>query len=288
MENQNTKGTSLWKLSVRILLRNKLAVLGAVILLLLVVASVLAPFAPKDPNRTNIANTYAPPSKEHLLGTDEVGRDVFARLLYGGRVSLSVGLVSTSIAILIGVILGSVTGYVGGTLDNIVMRIVDIVMSLPFFVIAITVAAIFGPSLLNVMLISGLLRWPDIARIVRAEVMSIKEREFVEASKSLGLSDAEIIYKHILPNVLSVIVVYATLGIASGILSEAGLSYLGLGVKEPRASWGNMLSAAQSLRSLRLHWWLWAPPGLLIFATILSINFLGDGLRDAIDPKIKR
>jgi peptide/nickel transport system permease protein len=152
---------------------------------------------------------------------------------------------------------------------------------------AITIAAILGPSIWNVMIISGILSWPSIARIVRAEVMTVKEREFVEASKALGLTPTEIIFRHILPNVLAVVIVYTTLGIASGILSEAGLSFLGLGVKQPQPSWGNMLSAAQNLRSLRLHWWLWVPPGLLVFITILSINFLGDGLRDALDPKLK-
>ena len=285
---QGEEGTSLWKIGAKRLMKNKLAVFGIVVLSILIILSVLAPvITPYDRDETNLTNTYQKPSKEHWLGTDELGRDVFTRLIYGGRVSLSVGLVSTSISVVIGVLLGAIGGYYGKAVDNIIMRIVDIFMCFPFFIMAITIAAILGPSIWNVMIISGILSWPSIARIVRAEVMTVKEREFVEASKALGLTPTEIIFRHILPNVLAVVIVYTTLGIASGILSEAGLSFLGLGVKQPQPSWGNMLSAAQNLRSLRLHWWLWVPPGLLVFITILSINFLGDGLRDALDPKLK-
>lgn len=285
---QGEEGTSLWKIGAKRLMKNKLAVFGIVVLSILIILSVLAPvITPYDRDETNLTNTYQKPSKEHWLGTDELGRDVFTRLIYGGRVSLSVGLVSTSISVIIGVLLGAIGGYYGKAVDNIIMRIVDIFMCFPFFIMAITIAAILGPSIWNVMIISGILSWPSIARIVRAEVMTVKEREFVEASKALGLTPTEIIFRHILPNVLAVVIVYTTLGIASGILSEAGLSFLGLGVKQPQPSWGNMLSAAQNLRSLRLHWWLWVPPGLLVFITILSINFLGDGLRDALDPKLK-
>lgn len=285
---QGEEGTSLWKIGAKRLMKNKLAVFGIVVLSILIILSVLAPvITPYDRDETNLTNTYQKPSKEHWLGTDELGRDVFTRLIYGGRVSLSVGLVSTSISVIIGVLLGAIGGYYGKVVDNIIMRIVDIFMCFPFFIMAITIAAILGPSIWNVMIISGILSWPSIARIVRAEVMTVKEREFVEASKALGLTPTEIIFRHILPNVLAVVIVYTTLGIASGILSEAGLSFLGLGVKQPQPSWGNMLSAAQNLRSLRLHWWLWVPPGLLVFITILSINFLGDGLRDALDPKLK-
>ncbi|MBU5439390.1 ABC transporter permease [Tissierella sp. MSJ-40] len=285
---QGEEGTSLWKIGAKRLIKNKLAVFGIVVLSILIILSVLAPvITPYDRDETNLTNTYQKPSKEHWLGTDELGRDVFTRLIYGGRVSLSVGLVSTSISVIIGVLLGAIGGYYGKVVDNIIMRIVDIFMCFPFFIMAITIAAILGPSIWNVMIISGILSWPSIARIVRAEVMTVKEREFVEASKALGLTPIEIIFRHILPNVLAVVIVYTTLGIASGILSEAGLSFLGLGVKQPQPSWGNMLSAAQNLRSLRLHWWLWVPPGLLVFITILSINFLGDGLRDALDPKLK-
>lgn len=284
-----SKKLSLWRVTLKRFKRNKLAIFGLVVLSILIIVSLCAPLITNyTVDATDLANTFKAPSAEHILGTDDLGRDVFTRLLYGGRVSLSVGLVSTLISVTIGVFLGAVGGYFGGLLDNFIMRLVDIFMCFPFFVIAITAAAIFGPSIWNVMLISGLLSWTSIARIVRAEVMSIKQREFIESAKALGLTSLDIIFKHVIPNVLGVVIVYATLGIATGILSEAGLSYLGLGVRQPQPSWGNILASAQSLRSLRLHWWLWVPPGILVFLTILSINFVGDGLRDALDPKLKR
>lgn len=282
-------GLSLWKISIKRLLKNKLAVFGMIILGILIITAIFAPvISTYDRDQTDLENTYKAPSAKHILGTDQLGRDVLTRLIYGGRVSLSVGLISTTISVIVGVILGASAGYYGKTIDNVIMRIVDIFMCFPFFVIAITMAAIMGPSIWNVMIISGLLNWTQIARIVRAEVMSIRQREFIEAARALGLTSKEIIVKHIMPNILAVIIVYATLGIARGILSEAGLSFLGLGVKQPQPSWGNMLAAAQSLRSLRFHWWLWVPSGVLVFITVLSINFLGDGLRDAFDPKLKR
>lgn len=289
MDQTRSEGISLWQVSWKRLRKNKLAMLGLFLLALIFLTSVFAPrFTPYERDRTDLLNIYLSPSKEHLLGTDALGRDVFTRLLYGGRVSMVVGFVSTSISLTVGILIGSLAGYLGGAVDNFFMRIVDIFMSFPYFVIAITAAAIFGPSIWNVMLISGFLSWPRISRIVRGEVISLKNSEFVEAARSLGLNSIEIIFRHILPNVFGVIIVYATLGIANGILSEAGLSYLGLGVKQPQPSWGNMLAAAQNLLDLQMHWWLWAPAGLLVFITILSINFLGDGLRDALDPKLKR
>jgi peptide/nickel transport system permease protein len=285
----NAKSLSPMGIVYKRLRRNKMAVAALFILVILTLLAIFAPLiTPYDRDQVDMLNAYQKPSSEHLLGTDDLGRDTFTRLIYGGRVSLSVGLVSTAISLIIGVFLGSIAGYAGGWVDNLIMRVVDVVMCFPFFVIAIAIAAVLGPSIYNVMFISGILSWTKICRIVRAEVMAIKGREFIEAAISLGLESREIIVKHILPNVLAPIIVYATLGIATGILSEAGLSFLGLGVKQPQPSWGNMLAAAQSLRSLRLHWWLWIPPGLMVLVTILSINILGDGLRDAFDPKLKR
>lgn len=282
-------GQSMWRIAFKRFRRNKLAVVGLVVLSILVFIAIFAPaIATHDRDAVDLFNTYQAPSEEHLLGTDDLGRDVFTRLVYGSRVSLSVGLASASISIMVGVALGAMAGYFGGYVDMVVMRLVDLFMSLPFYVMTITVAALFGPSIWNVMIMTGLLSWPNIARIVRGETLSLKEREFVEASRALGLSQLETLFKHIVPNTLALIIVYATLGIANGILSEAGLSYLGLGVKQPQPSWGNMLSAAQSLRSLRMHWWLWMPPGILVFITVLSINLLGDGLRDAFDPKLSK
>jgi peptide/nickel transport system permease protein len=280
------KGMSPWAIAKKKFKKSKLALFGLAIITILIIISFAAPLiTPYERDVLDTSNAYQAPSKEHWLGTDDIGRDTFTRLVYGTRVSLSVGLVSTSIAVIIGVSLGALGGYYGGALDLIIMRIVDMFMCFPFFLIAIVMAAIMGPSIWNIMIISGLLSWTRIARIVRAEVLSIKEREFVEASKALGLNTPKIVIKHIIPNILAPVIVYATLGIAQGILSEAGLSYLGLGVKQPVPSWGNMLAAAQSLRSLNLHWWLWVPPGVMVLLTVLSINFLGDGLRDALDPK---
>lgn len=281
------RGISLFSTALSRLGKNKLAIFGLFALVFIAVVSLFAPFITKYGYDTqSLLETYQPPSPEHWLGTDDLGRDVFARLIYGGRVSLSVGLVATGIATVFGVILGACAGFFGGRVDNVIMRITDVFMCFPFYVIAITMAAIWGSGMLNIMLISGFLNWTSICRIIRAEVLSIKQREFVEASRSLGLNNCEIILKHILPNALSVIIVYATLGIAKGILSEAGLSYLGLGVTPPQPSWGNMLAAAQSLRILRLYWWLWIPAGTAVFITILSINLFGDGLRDAFDAKV--
>ncbi len=280
-------GTSLLKAGMKRLRKDKLAVFGLIVLSLFTLAAVCAPFITKyDPAAQNLLNTYQPPSSEHWLGTDELGRDVFTRFLYGGRVSLSVGLISTGISAFFGVLLGAIAGYFGKTVDGIIMRTTDIFMCFPFYVIAITVAAIWGSGIWNIMLISGFLNWTTICRIVRAEVLSLRQREYIEAARALGLNSFEIIAKHILPNTFALVIVYATLGIAKGILSEAGLSYLGLGVTPPQASWGNMLAAAQSLRALSLYWWLWVPAGTAVFITILSINFFGDGLRDAFDAKM--
>ncbi len=283
----NNQHSSLFRVGMRRLRKNRRAMLGLAVLVFLVLTALFADLiAPYGRDVQDLTNTYAAPSALHLLGTDEFGRDVFTRLVYAARVSLSVGLVSTSISLAVGVILGAVAGFFGGLVDACIMRIVDVFMCFPFYVIAITIAGLFGASIWNLMLLSGLLRWTNIARIVRAEVLTLRKQEFIEAAGALGLTKAETIFRHILPNVMAPIIVYATLGIANGILSEASLSYLGLGVKPPQPSWGNMLAAAQSLRVLRSYWWLWLPPGLAVFVTILSINFLGDGLRDAFDPHL--
>lgn len=280
---------TLFLLALRRIKRNRLAMFGGITLLLLTLGAVLAPVLTLyERDEINLTEKNLPPSTSHWLGTDTSGRDIFTRLLYGGRVSLSVGLVSAAIAVSIGLFLGAVSGYFGGIIDGIIMRLVDIFMSFPFFVLAIAIAAVLGPGIFNVMLITGILSWTTLARIVRAEVLSLKEREFIEAARALGLSPFEIITAHIIPNVMAPVVIYATLSIAGGILSEAGLSFLGLGVKMPTPSWGNMLASAQDFISFINRWWQWLPPGLMVFITVLSINFLGDGLRDAFDPKLKR
>lgn len=269
--------------------KNKLSVYAAAAVIFLIVLAIAAPLvAPYARDTVDLSKRFDKPSAQHWLGTDDMGRDVLTRLIYGAQASLAVGLVSTGISILIGVTLGAIAGYFGGLADNLIMRLVDIFMCFPFFLMAIVMAAVLGPGIRTVMLVSGVLSWPGLARMVRAEVMAIKQREFIEAARALGLTAPSIIVRHILPNVFAVLVVYATLGIAGGILGEAGLSYLGLGVKAPQPSWGNMLHMAQNFTALTSYPWLWIPPGLMILLTVLSINVLGDGLRDALDPKLRQ
>ena len=282
------KYVSLTEISFRKFKKNKLAVIGVFIILALVLLSVCAPLLTDYTiSETDLFNIKMAPSSEHILGTDELGRDVFTRLLYGGRVSIIVGIASMTVQLVIGVIMGAIAGYFGGIADKIIMRIIDVIMCFPFFVIAVSVAAILGPGVRNLIIIIGFLMWPNIARIVRAEILSLKENDYIMAAKAMGLSSFEIIKNHILPNVMSPILVAATLAIANGILTEASLSFLGIGVKLPEPSWGNMLIAAQNIGTLQREWWLWIPAGSLIILMVLSINFVGDGLRDALDPKTR-
>jgi peptide/nickel transport system permease protein len=241
--------------------------------------------APHDPNRANLRNRNKPPSREHPFGTDDMGRDILSRLLYGGRISLSVGLVSVGISLTIGLILGAIAGYFGGAIDTVIMRLADIFYSFPFLILAITISAIFGPSIYNTMMILGILSWPGPARLLRAEFLKLKTTDFVAAATALGANPRRIMFRHILPNAFSPLLVSATLGVASAILSEAGLSFLGLGVPPPAPSWGNMLNRARPLHILAGMPWMWIPPGLAVFVVVLSINFVGDGLRDAFDPR---
>ena len=266
--------------------RNKLAVLGLAILLFFVLVSTFAPFLTDfDPNRSNLRQRNLPPSREHLFGTDDMGRDILARTLYGGRISLSVGLVSVGISLSIGVVLGAIAGFSGGVVDTVIMRIADVFYSFPFMILAITISSIFGPSIYNTMMILGILSWPSSARLLRAEFLKLKNTDFSLAAGAVGASSVRIMFRHILPNAISPLLVSATLGVASAILSEAGLSFLGLGVPPPAPSWGNMLNRARPLHILATMPWMWLPPGIAIFVIVLSINFVGDGLRDAFDPR---
>jgi peptide/nickel transport system permease protein len=265
--------------------RHRVAVVGALILLVLTAGAVAAPLvAANDPYKVDISAYRTGPTANHPLGTDSSGRDVFSRMLYAGRVSLSVGLVAVAIYTLIGVILGAFSGFYGGWADVLIMRLADIVLAFPTLILIITIVAVLGPSIYNIMLVIGLLGWPPIARIVRALFLSLREREFVLASRTVGVSNARIIFRHLLPNALAPVIVAATFGMANAILLEAGLSFLGLGVQPPTPSWGNMLKDAQSLTVLESMPWLWIPPGTMIALAVLSINFIGDGLRDALDP----
>ncbi|WP_251860150.1 oligopeptide ABC transporter permease [Clostridium sp. Marseille-Q2269] len=269
--------------------KNTLTILALIIIVSLIIISILAPYITKYKlDASDLYNIYAGPSREHILGTDEVGRDVFTRLIYGGRVSLMVGFSAMIVQLTLGIILGAVSGYMGGVVDKIIMGIVDIILCFPFYVIAITIAAIVGPSIWNLIGIIGVLSWPEIARIIRSEIMSLKENDYVMAARSMGLNSMEIIFHHLLPNVITPIIVAATLAIAQGILSEAALSFLGMGVRPPMPSWGNMLSSAQDLATLQRQWWMWIPAGIMVIIIVISINLLGDGIKEHMNSRNKR
>ncbi|HEY3108887.1 MAG TPA: oligopeptide ABC transporter permease [Chloroflexota bacterium] len=271
----------------RAFLRHRLAVVGAVVILALALVAIFAPLvATHDPYKVDLLAVREGPSARHLLGTDEAGRDVLSRVIFGTRVSLSVGLVAVTIYTLIGTVLGSISGYYGGAVDNAIQRLTDTVMCFPSLIIIIAAVAIVGPSIYNVMAVIGLLQWPGICRLVRGQFLSLREKEFVAAARVIGARDRRIIFRHILPNAIAPITVAATFGVAAAILTEAGLSFLGLGVQPPTASWGNMINSAQSAAVLQELPWLWIPPGLMIAVSVLSINFVGDGLRDALDPRM--
>jgi peptide/nickel transport system permease protein len=268
-------------------LRHRLAVAGVMVMFFLVTGAVLAPFlSTYGPYKTNIQAMRKPPSVQHLLGTDELGRDVFSRLLYGGRVSLSVGLVAVSISVTIGIVLGSISGYYGGRVDDILVRITEAIMCFPRLVIILTLVSVVGPSIYKVMVVIGLLSWPGTYRLVRSQFFSLREQEFVTAARVAGANNRRVIFRHCLPNTLSPVIVSATLGVAGAILTEASLGFLGLGVPPPFASWGNMLNAAQGLTQLERMQWLWVPPAALISLAVISINLIGDALRDALDPRM--
>jgi len=279
-----TPGKIIWKR----FRRNKIALVGSVILLLLVILAILAPvLTPYERDAIDLRNQEEPPSSENLFGTDRQGRDLLTRNLYGGRISLTVGLVASSLQMVIGVVMGSLAGYYGRWLDTVIMRITDMVISFPFLALAITAAAILGPSIYNTMLIIGLLSWTETCRLVRGQFLSIKQMEYIEAAKATGASEFRLIWRHMMPNAMAPILISATLIMATAILVEAALSYLGLGVQPPIPSWGNILEPARSMTVLMNMWWLWLPPGFLIFISVLSINLVGDGLRDALDPRLK-
>ncbi len=259
---------------------------GGVIITLLVLCALTAQWiAPYDPIRQNLTQNLLPPSIHHWMGTDQYGRDVLSRLIYGSRVSLSVGLVAVSIYILIGTTVGSVAGYYGGWVDGALMRLVDILLCIPTFFLILMVIAFVGPSIINIMVIIGVTSWTDVARLVRGEVLALKEREFIQAARVIGMKDSRIILRHLLPNALGPVLVVATLGIGGAILVESSLSFLGLGVQPPTPSWGNMLEEGKD--HLTDAWWLITFPGMAIFLTVLGYNLLGEGLRDLLDPRLR-
>lgn len=283
------KSETPFQMTWRMFKKNKLAVIGLIIIIILASLSIFAPFiASHDPNKTNILHAKKAPSADNWFGTDRLGRDIFSRILFAGRISLTVGLVSMSIAVLIGTVLGMLAGFYGGWIDIIISRLVDIFNSIPFLIFAITVVAVWGPNLYNIMIIIGLISWPGVCRLVRGQLLSLREREFLLAARALGANDRRLMFRHLLPNSMAPVIVSATLRVASAILSEAALSFLGLGVQPPNTSWGAMLNEANNIVILKTMPWFWIPPGVMIILAVLSINFIGDGLRDALDPKLKQ
>ena len=273
------------KQSVSILSRNKLALAGFIIVVCMFVLAILASLLGGDPGAIDIPQRLQPPSLQHFFGTDDLGRDVFTRMLFAARISLLVGFVAVGIATLIGVMLGALSGFYGGWIDAVIMRFVDIMLCFPSFFLILAVIAFLEPSIWNIMIIIGLTSWMGVARLVRAEFLSLRERDFVLAARAIGGRDSRVIFRHILPNAMSPVLVSATLGVAGAILTESALSFLGIGVQPPTPSWGNMLIAGK--QTLGTAWWLSAFPGLAILITVLGYNLLGEGIRDLFDPRMQ-
>lgn len=266
--------------------RNKMAVAGGVVVVLLFAISLLAPWAsPYDPNEINLSEVLAQPSRAHLFGTDQLGRDVLSRIIWGAGISLKVGFVATGFSLLIGVILGALAGYYGRWVDAVIMRFVDIMLCFPAFFLILAVIAILEPSIWNIMIVIGLTGWMGITRLVRADFISLRERDFVQAARAIGAGDLRIIFRHILPNAMASVLVAATLGVAGAILTESALSFLGIGVQPPTPSWGNILTAGKN--NIDIAWWLSLYPGLAILITVLGYNLLGEGIRDSLDPRLR-
>ena len=273
--------------TIKKIIRNRLALFGLIIVMTLFAIAVFAPLiSPYNYKNIDVQNILMPPSSTHFFGTDDLGRDVCSRMIWGARISLAVGFVSVGISTLIGITLGALAGYYGKLVDIIIMRFVDIMLCIPGFFLILAVIAFLGPNIFNIMIIIGLTSWMGVARLVRAEFLSLKEREFVLGAKASGASDFRIIFIHILPNALSPVFISAVLGVAAAVLLESSLSFLGLGIQPPTPSWGNILTEGKS--NIEIAWWLSVFPGLAILITVLGYNLLGEGLRDALDPKFKK
>ncbi len=289
------KSESLWAQSFRRLKKNRLAMGGLFFIAIMFLFSFLGPFFTSDlSDKVNIEMVEKPPSLQHLLGTDNLGRDVLTRLMLAGRISLTVGIASMLLSVVMGVTLGAVSGFYGGIVDNLMMRFADILMSIPGIPLLIFISAVMSEfkvpgkyRIYIVMVMLSLVGWPGLARLIRGQILSLRERPFMQAAEILGLSDRRKIFNHLIPNTIPLLLVVATLNVAGAILSESVLSFLGLGVVPPMPSWGNMIDAANDFIDFQKRPWLWAPPGVTIFLTVVSINLFGDGLRDALDPKLK-
>jgi peptide/nickel transport system permease protein len=284
------RGDSQWAIAVRHFRRSHLAIAGVAVIFALYAVAILAPLlSPFDPimqPTDMMANSYlAPLSPGHLLGTDQFGRDILSRVLYGARISLAIGFVATGISVTIGTLFGAIAGYLGGWVDSALMRFTDMVLAFPRLVLLILLVALFSPSLTLIILVLGLTQWPGTTRIVRGDVLSLREREYIQAARALGFGRWRIIFRHLIPNVLAPVIVTATLGIGNTIVTEAGLSFLGLGVQPPTPSWGSMVSDGR--QNLIGAWWVATFPGLVIVLTVLAFNLVGDALRDALDPRLR-
>lgn len=264
--------------------RHRMALVGVVLVTLIAASVIFAPLiTPYKPNQQDIKNRFLPPSLIHPMGSDELGRDVLARILFGGRISLLIGISAMAVGVSVGMLVGGVSGYFGGRLDSFIMRLVDILIAFPSLFLLIMLASFLGSSLITIIMVIGLLGWMRVARLVRATFLSLKERDFITATRALGSSDAQIIFQHLLPNALGPIIVAATIDVSGAILTESALSYLGMGIQPPQATWGNMLRFAQD--QMAAAPWTAFFPGLMIFLVSIAINFIGDGLRDAFDPR---
>lgn len=285
-----------WRQAWRVLRRNPLAMVCLVLLIIMAFWCVLGPiWSPWQDDTTDALMINKPPGAQHWLGTDFLGRDVYTRLLLAGRISLTIGLLTMLLSVTLGYLLGAVSGYAGGLTDKLIMRLADLVMTIPSLPLLIVAGAMLSEldfsadaRIYMVVIMLSLLEWPKLARLVRGQILSLRERDFMLATHVLGLSSRRRLFGHLLPNTIPILVVMATMAVANAILSESALSYLGLGVVPPTPSWGNMMDAANSLIDFQRRPWLWMPPGIAIFVTVVAINVLGDGLRDALDPRMKR
>lgn len=278
-----------WALAARRFLRHRLAVSSLAVMAVIAALAVAAPLvAPHSPTTIDAVAFQAAPSRAHPLGSDSVGRDVLSRLIYAARVSLTVGMLAVAMYVVIGTAIGAAAAYYGGGIDLLLSRAMDVMLSFPPLIIILFAVSVFGrPSIWNVIIVLGLLGWPALARLVRGQFLALRDLEFVLAARATGASDTRVVIRHMLPNALAPVLVAATFGMANAILVEAALSFLGMGVQPPTPSWGNMLTDAQSLTVLERMPWLWVPPGVMILISVLSINFVGDGLRDALDPSLR-
>ena len=282
------RGDSQWSIASRHFRRNKLAMAGLIVMILLYIVTLVTPLvAPYDPAAQGdiVTMRNLAPSWAHLMGTDKFGRDIFSRVLYGSRISLTIGFIAVGISVTLGTLVGALSGYFGGWVDTLLMRFTDMMLSFPRLVLLIVVIALFSPSIWLVVGVLGLTGWMGTARLVRGEVLSLREREFIQAARALGMGDARIIFRHIIPNTMAPVIVSATLGIGQTILTEASLSFLGLGVQPPTPSWGNMVADGRD--ALIDAWWIATFPGIAIVVTVIAFNLLGDGLRDALDPRLR-